>query len=642
MKFAFLPIISAVVAVMLPCCETPEQDNTVTATITAGDVTVEEGQTARISASTNSSSPITFTSADPTVATVSPSGDVSGVKAGSTTLTLAVAAVEGKFTAAEKTVNVTVTAATPPDNPDGPDTPEDDGKPKPGTYTFTASPLKGQWKAGDQIYIQGGYGPAAQVITLSAGQISSDGTTASADLSGDLFRYLTTPDPLYAVWPADAVKKEDGLTNKLITFTVSDILLTQAYLVDNGFEFADVSSFISFTVSGGYDRFIIAGKQRPGLRYSSNFKNEYSSAKKTPNKPKDDGYPYREEQLIDGSLNTIYFPGGMNFQGGFTMFFAKGDSWTASYTYSEDANLKGGKKLELGDISAQLVPYSGPKPHMPEVVKTTKYTVSFNELSGICADPSGDFVWAVGDGSEICQVSVNGELLHRTDLFTFNESTEKAYTIDSEGLSINYDTGDLLISGEPNAVCYIPAEKVGDVFTMGSFLSKNKNSSWSWSQEGDYYRIEGFNGARDLFKIADASNFGNSGAEGCTYYKDNLVYVGTQTGSYLYLCDLSTGEVKWRKGLREMFPVITEIAGLCYDPLTDWLWVIDSESHKFFALTGDAEQLLGAYTLKTSSNEESISVDHKNQCVWVGDDYGSTSYIYKYELSGLDDFIISE
>ena len=637
-------LLSAAAAVLFLSCDKPEPqpepqpepkpDKTVTATITANDVTVEEGKTVSIGATTNSSEAITYASADETIATVTSAGAVTGVKAGNTTITMKVDAVEGKFTAAEKTITVTVTEIpAPPDN-----------NPKPGVYTFTASPMKGQWEAGDHIYVQGSYGPAAQVITLKADEISADGKTASVDLEGDLFNYFADPDPLYAAWPAEAVKKEDGITNKVITYSVSDILLTQAYLVDNGFTFIDISSFISFTVSGGYDRFIIAGKQRPGLRYSNDsYKNEYSTAKKTPAKPKDDGYPYREEQLeADGNLNTIFFPGGMNFQGGFTLFFAKGDSWTASYTYSEDANLKAGKKLELGDISSQLVPYSGPKPHMPEVVKTTKYSVSFNELSGICADPSGDFVWAVGDGSEICQVSINGELLHRTDLFTFNESTEKAYTIDSEGLSINYDTGDLLISGEPNAVCYIPAEKVGDVFTMGSFLSKNKNRSWSWSQDGDYYRIEGFNGARDLFKIADASNFGNSGAEGCTYYKDNLVYVGTQTGSYLYLCDLSTGEVKWRKGLREMFPVITEIAGLCYDPLTDWLWVIDSESHKFFALTGDAEQLLGAYTLKTSSNEESISVDHKNQCVWVGDDYGSTSYIYKYELSGLDDFIISE
>lgn len=614
MKFAFLPIISAVVAVMLPCCETPEQDNTVTATITAGDVTVEEGQTARISASTNSSSPITFTSANPAVATVSSSGDVSGVKAGSTTVTLAVAAVEGKFTAAEKTVNVTVTAATPPDKP------EDDGKPKPGTYTFTASPLKGQWTAGDQIYIQGGYGPAAQVITLSAGQISSDGTTASADLSGDLFRYLTTPDPLYAVWPAEAVKEEDGLTSQIINFAVSDIMLTQAYLTESNFSFVDISSFISFTVSGGYDSFIITGKQRPGLRYSE-YKNEYSSAKSSPSKPKDDGYPFREGQLgADGGTNTLWFPGGVTFKGGFTVYFAKGDAWTASYTYGEDVTLKAGKKLELGDITPALVPYEGGKPHMPEIVKSTKYTVSLNELSGLCIDADGNSLWAVGDNSHIANISMEGEVLNKAKL------KEGKYTLDSEGLSLNYDTGDFLIGGEPNCVYRIPGDGIAHIFD-------------TYSESDKMYL---YTGAESLFNIEDAKGFGNSGAEGCTYYKDNLVYIGTQTGSYLYLCNLETGEVLWRKGLREMYTVITEIAGLCYDPLTDWLWIIDSESHKFFALSGDAEQLLGSYPLKTRSNEESICVDHKNQCVWVGDDYGSTSYIYKYELSGLDDFLIGE
>ena len=73
-----------------------------------------------------------------------------------------------------------------------------------------------------------------------------------------------------------------------------------------------------------------------------------------------------------------------------------------------------------------------------------------------------------------------------------------------------------------------------------------------------------------------------------------------------------------------------------------WSIQIDSESHKFFALTGDGEHLLGTYALKTRSNEESICVDHKNQCVWVGDDYGSTSYIYKYDFTGLNDAVISK
>ena len=181
-----------------------------------------------------------------------------------------------------------------PENPDTPDTPEDNS-PKPGTYTFTASPLKGSWEAGDQILVQGGWGPAAQVITLTSDQLSDDGKTASAELSENLFKYLTEPDPLYAVWPASAAKQEDGMTGQVINYDVSDVMLTQAYLLDGNFKFIDVSSFISFSVSGDYDRFMIAGKQRPGLRYSS-YKNEYSSVKITPAKPKDDGYPFRRHQ----------------------------------------------------------------------------------------------------------------------------------------------------------------------------------------------------------------------------------------------------------------------------------------------------------------------------------------------------------
>ena len=583
-------------------CQGPQQPEVLEATIVAGDVTVAEGKTVPINAATNSTAPITYSSDNTSVATVSSSGLVTGVKAGTANITLKVDAVEGQFSAAEKTIVATVTGSPEPQ----------DNNPKPGTYTFTASPLKGQWKAGDQIYLQCGYGPASQVITLSASQLSADGKTASVDLDGDMFKYPTTPDPFYAVWPAEAVQKEEGLTSQIITYSVYDILLTQAYLSGTDFTFIDVSAFISFTVSGGYDRFMITGAQRPGLRISS-YKNEYSSANSTPSKPRDDGYPFREGEMPAGET-TIWFPGGITFNGGFTLFFAKGDNWTASYTYTEDIKLKAGKSLELGDITSKLTAYEGPKPAMPEIVSNTKFALKFNELSGICVDSSGDFVWAVGDGSEIAKISLSGELLGSAGLRTTSGST-----LDSEGLSINYDTGDLLISGEANHVYRIPAGEIGNIFASSSFK-----------------------GVEHLFDIADAKSFGNAGAEGCTYYKDGLVYIGTQTGSSLYCCNLETGEVLWRKGLREMYPAITEVAGLCYDPLTDWLWVVDSESHKFFALSGDAGQLLGAYLLKTKSNEESICVDHKNSCVWIGDDYGSTSYVYKYEMSGLDDFIIAQ
>lgn len=497
-----------------------------------------------------------------------------------------------------------------PENP-GPVTPQSD-KPQPGDYQFVASPFKGSWEAGDKIHVHGSYAPAAQVITLKEENLSEDGTVATVHLEGDLFNFMAAPDGLYAAWPAEAVQEEDGLLDSTTGFTRADILLAQAYLEGNVFKFDDASAAIIFSVSGDYDAVIIAGEDRVGLRFTT-YSNAHSSAETSFAKVVSDGYPFREEEFAsDGNPFILWFPGGVTLKSGFTLYFGKDDVWTASYTYDNDATLKAGKKLDLGDITGDLVDYEGVKPHMPEVTKMTKYAVKFNELSGLCVDLSGDFLWVLGDGSEIAQVSIDGELLDEANLKTTTGST-----IDSEGLSINYDTGDILISGEPNVVCKIPYEGVGNIFEESTFK-----------------------GVESLFKIDDAKGFGNAGAEGCTYYKDNFVYVGTQTGSYLYLVDLETGEVQWRKNLREKFPYITEIAGLSYDPLTDWLWVIDSESHRFFALSGDAEKMMGMYLLKTKSNEESVCVDHKNGCVWVGDDYGSTSYIFRYDMSCLDDFLL--
>ena len=500
--------------------------------------------------------------------------------------------------------------------------PEDDGKPKAGDYTFTVSPLKGKWEVGDQILVHGSYAPSAETFTLQASDISADGKTATLKLGEKILEYLAAPDNLYAAWPASAVRPEEGLMDATTTFSVADILIAQAYLEGTNFQFDDASAAITFTVSGGYDRVLIAGAQRPGLRFTA-YSNEHSSSMTSFSKVSTDGYPFREGTLAaDGKTTTFWFPGGVTLKGGFTLYFGKDGTWPATYTYDSEegfknGTLKAGNVLALGDITAKLAAYDGPAPKMPEMSKLTKYAVSFNELSGICVNTDGDFVWALGDGSEICRVSIDGKLLERAGLKTTSNST-----IDSEGLSINYDTGDILIGGEPNVVCRIPQKDIENIFKESTFK-----------------------GVESLFSIADAKGFGNAGLEGFTYYKKNaeghgLAYAGTQTGSYLYLCDLETGEVLWRKGLREMHTVITEIAGLCYDPLTDWLWVIDSESHKFFALTGDGEKLLGAYALKTKSNEESICVDHKNQCIWVGDDYGSTSYVYKYEFTGLDDAII--
>ena len=82
------------------------------AVIEAEDVAVKVGKTVSIGATTNSSATIEYVSGNTNVATVSSDGTVTGVAVGSTTITLSVAAVEGKYTAATKTINVTVSEAS--------------------------------------------------------------------------------------------------------------------------------------------------------------------------------------------------------------------------------------------------------------------------------------------------------------------------------------------------------------------------------------------------------------------------------------------------------------------------------------------------------------------------------------------------
>lgn len=84
----------------------------VTATLTVSptslDLTV--GQSTTLTATTNSSATPTFSTSNGAVATVGTDGTVTAVAAGTATITVSVAAVEGAFTAASKTVPVTVTA----------------------------------------------------------------------------------------------------------------------------------------------------------------------------------------------------------------------------------------------------------------------------------------------------------------------------------------------------------------------------------------------------------------------------------------------------------------------------------------------------------------------------------------------------
>lgn len=199
-----------------------------------------------------------------------------------------------------------------------------------------------------------------------------------------------------------------------------------------------------------------------------------------------------------------------------------------------------------------------------------------NELSGLCLSQDKTFLWGVGDQGEMVKISFDGQVERQ-----FKQS------LDMEAITIDPVTGNLYMGCEPSWVGVVNAP--------------------------DYTK------AVEIFRVADAENYGNSGVEGISWYKDDMILVGAQTGANLWAYTLD-GTVVWKKSLKTVAIGCQEIADICYDPVKDQIWIIDSESQSIYLLNGDATQHLATYKVNYAGNCESICLDYDRNCVWVADD----------------------
>ena len=256
--------------------------------------------------------------------------------------------------------------------------------------------------------------------------------------------------------------------------------------------------------------------------------------------------------------------------------------------------------------------YSKPK-ELPVMGKVTKFVLGtkggdmVQELSGLCLSKDGDFLWGVHDKGTLYKIHFDG---------TFEKHWYRE--ADFEGITMDPATGDLYIGLESSSksVYRVPAP--------------------NYNAKDDNFTI----------KVEGVEDMGNSGCEGITWHKGNL-YFGTQTGARLFEYKLD-GTQLWKKSLRDVTSTISEVGDLCYDPVSDYLWVLDSNSNKdkpqylpftLYLFTGDGSKLLATYSLASFANwnPEAVCVDHKNNCIWVGDDCdsGNPSWLHKIEFTNL-------
>ena len=227
------------------------------------------------------------------------------------------------------------------------------------------------------------------------------------------------------------------------------------------------------------------------------------------------------------------------------------------------------------------------------------------ELSGLCLSKDGTFLWGVHDKGTLYKINFDG---------TFEQHWY--HEADMEGITMDPSTGDLYIGLE----------------------SSSKSA----------YKVPapGYNSYSSLFAVEGVGNMGNSGVEGITWHKGNL-YFGTQTGAQLFEYTLD-GKLLSKKSLRDVTSTISEVGDLCYDPVSDYLWVLDSNSNKdkpqylpytLYLFDGDATKLLATYSLGDFANwnPEAVFVDRARGCVWIGEDCdsGNPSLLHKISFTGL-------
>ncbi len=225
------------------------------------------------------------------------------------------------------------------------------------------------------------------------------------------------------------------------------------------------------------------------------------------------------------------------------------------------------------------------------------------ELSGLCLSKDGDFLWGVGDNGNLYKIHFDG---------TYEEHW--AYEADMEGIAIDPASGDLYMAIEPKRV----------------------------------YRLSApYTGKTTLFDVEEAAGMGNSGIEGIAWYKGGL-YLGAQTRATLWRYSVAGEKLQETRSLRDIAPTLSEIADLCYDPVSDRLWAIDSNSNKdrppylpytIYLFDGAATKLLATYAVGDFANwnPETVCVDRVHSCLWLADDCGDDhpSLLHKVEFTGL-------
>lgn len=233
-----------------------------------------------------------------------------------------------------------------------------------------------------------------------------------------------------------------------------------------------------------------------------------------------------------------------------------------------------------------LASCGGEKKALPVMGDYEVFDVEVEELSGLCMNHEGDMLVSCGDQGVVKYITFDGKTAEFHRQFA-----------DMEGITIDPANGDLYLALE-------------------------------WDQEVHRMKAPLYDTLERMFPVQEAidSNYRNGGLEAVEYYKDDILFVGSQENAYLWQYRFD-GTMISKISLQDF---TTEVAGLHYDAEADWLWVVDSNQQKIFICQVDGT-LVTSYDVPFIENAESICVDRSRSCVWVGSDEDSPK-LYRFEF----------
>ena len=218
--------------------------------------------------------------------------------------------------------------------------------------------LKTSWAAGDQIVVHGEYAKDQVVVTLDAGDISSDGKSATKTVDG-LYPYKRTDctSVLYASYPASAANNLKHCFFYSAFKSVNEPLMAACNAGDT-FSFQNISCAVRFKVKGDYDSYsFTARKDIPigGDLFQVKITDTEVNLKQYLQNPTPT--IMSNELVADGkTVNTLFIPGGLDLTGGYLLRFYKDGEAIMGMKDVEVLELAAGAMLELGDVTGILTP----------------------------------------------------------------------------------------------------------------------------------------------------------------------------------------------------------------------------------------------------------------------------------------------